>query len=132
MNTMIFIILLLCCCNVYRSLTFAASQLASLILVDERNQVTYTTSYLPMSTLIEWIRNENKFSDTQCETMTVVSATGGFSVSNSSFDFLYRDKKLKNLCAYAFFTFYVKVPVRTFLRSENCHLPRIDLELAHP
>ncbi len=31
-----------------------------------------------MSTLIEWIRNGNKFSDTQCETMTVVSATDGF------------------------------------------------------
>ena len=30
-----------------------------------------------------------------------------------------------------FFTFYVKVPVRVFLRSENCHLPRFDLELAH-
>lgn len=132
MNTMIFIILLLCCYNVYRSLTFAASQLASLILGDERNQVTYITSYLPMSTLIEWIRNGNKFSDIQCETMTVVSVTDGFSVSNSSFDFLYRDKKLKKLCAYAFFTFYVKVPVRTFLRSENCHLPRFDLELAHP
>ena len=47
------------------SLTFAASQLASLILGDERNQVTYTTSNLPMSTLIESIRNENTFSDTQ-------------------------------------------------------------------
>ena len=75
-------ILLLCCYNVYRSLTFAASQLASLILGDERNQVTYTSSYLPMSTLIEWIRNGNKFSDTQCEIMTVVSVTDGFSVSN--------------------------------------------------
>ncbi len=31
-----------------------------------------------------------------------------------------------------FFTFYVKVLVRTFLRSENGHLPRFDLELAHP
>ncbi len=31
-----------------------------------------------------------------------------------------------------FFTFYVKVLVRTFFRSENCHLPRFDLELAHP
>ena len=78
MKTMIFIILLLCCYNVYRSLTFAASQLASLILGDERNQVTYTTSYLPMSTLIEWIRNGNKFSDTQCDTITVVSVTDGY------------------------------------------------------
>ena len=85
-----------------------------------------------MSTLIEWIRNENKFSDTQCETMTIASVTDGFSISNSSFDYLYRDKKLVNLCAYAFSTFYVKVPTRTFLRSENCHLPRFDLELAHP
>ncbi len=67
---------------VYRSLTFAASQLASLILGDERNQVTDTTSYLPMKAFIEWIRNGNKFSDTQCETMTVVSVTDGFSVSN--------------------------------------------------
>ncbi len=32
----------------------------------------------------------------------------------------------------SFFTFYVKVPVRTFLRRENCHLPRFDLKLAHP
>ncbi len=56
MKTMIFIILSSCCYNVYRSLTFAASQLASLIVGDERNQVSYTTSYLPMSTLIEWIR----------------------------------------------------------------------------
>ncbi len=31
-----------------------------------------------------------------------------------------------------FFPYYVKVPVRKFLRSENCHLPRFDLELAHP
>ena len=122
----------MCCYFHHRSLTFAASQLASLILGDERNQVTYTTSYLPMSTLIEWIRNENKFSDAQCETMIVVSVTDGFSVSNSSFDYLYRDKRLASLCAYAFFTFYVKVPVRVFLRSENCHLPRFDLELAHP
>ena len=30
------------------------------------------------------------------------------------------------------FTFYVKVPVRTLLRSENCPLPRSDFELAHP
>jgi hypothetical protein len=129
---MIFIILLMCCYIVYRSLTFAASQLASLILGDERNQVTYTTSYLPMNTLIEWIRNGNKFRDTQCETMTLVSVTDGFSVSNSSFDCLYRDKKLGRLCAYAFFTFYVKVPVRTFLRSENCHLPLFDRKLPHP
>ena len=61
---MIFIILLLCCYIVYRSLIVAVSQLASLILGDGRNQCTYTTSYLPMSTLIEWIRNGNKFSDT--------------------------------------------------------------------
>ncbi len=75
----------MCCYYVHRSLTFAASQLASLILGDARNQVTYTTSYLPMSTLIEWIRNRNTFSDTVCETTTVVSVTDGFSVSNSSF-----------------------------------------------
>ncbi len=74
---MIFIIFLLCSYIVYWSLTFAASQLASLILRDERNQVTYTTMYLLMSTLIEWIWNGNKFSDTQCE-MTVVSVTDGF------------------------------------------------------
>ena len=86
MKTMIFIILLLCCYIVYRSLTFAASKLASLILGDERNQVTYTTSYLPMCTLIEWIWNGNKFSDKQCETMTIVSVTDEFSVSKNSFD----------------------------------------------
>ena len=102
MKTMIFIILLLCCYNFYKSLTFAVSQLASLILGDERNQVTYTTSYLPLSTLIEWIRNGHKFSDTHCETMNVVSVTNRFSVSNSSFDYVYRDKKLGKLCAYAF------------------------------
>ncbi len=34
--------LLMCCYYVYRSLTFDASQLASLILRDERNQVSYT------------------------------------------------------------------------------------------
>ncbi len=28
--------------------------------------------------------------------------------------------------------FYAKVPIRTFLRIENCYLPRFDLELAHP
>ena len=65
--------------------------------------------------------------------MTIVSAVGGFSVSiNSSFDYFYREKKLVHLCAYAFFRLYVKVPFRTFLRSKNCHLPRFDLELAHP
>ena len=101
---MTYIKLLLCCYNVYKSLSFAASHLASLILGDERNHATYTTSYLPMSKLIEWIRKGNKFSDTQCETMIVVSVTDGFSVSNSSFDYLYRDKKLVNLCTYAFFT----------------------------
>jgi hypothetical protein len=85
-----------------------------------------------MSTLIEWIRNGNKFSDIQCETTTVVSVTDGFSVSNCSFAYLYRDKKLGKSCAYAFFTFYDKRLVRTFLRSKNCHLPRFDLELAHP
>ncbi len=98
----------MCRYNNYRSLTFAASQLASLILGDERNQVTYTTSYLPMSTLIEWIRNGNKFSDTQCETMNVVSVSDGFSVSKSSFDYLYRDKKLITFCAYVFLHFTSK------------------------
>jgi len=85
-----------------------------------------------MSNLIEWIRNGNTFGDIQCETMIVVCVTDGFSVSNSSFDYLYRDKKLVKLCAYVFNTRYVKVPVRTFLRSEHCHLPRFDLELAYP
>ena len=126
MKNMIFIILLLCCYIVYRSLTFAASQLASLILQIERNQVTYTTSYLPMSTCIEWKNNEKKFNNTQRETiMYVVSVSDGFSVSNSSFDYLYRDKKLGKLCASVVFTFYVQVPARTFLRNENCHLPRL-------
>jgi hypothetical protein len=87
MKPMIFIILLLSCYIVYISSTFAASQLVSLILGDERNQVTYTTSYLPMSTFIEWIRNGNIFSDTRCEITTDVSVTDGFSVFNSSFDF---------------------------------------------
>ena len=64
--------------------------------------------------------------------MTIVSVTGGLSVSNSSFDYLYADKKLANLCPYAFFPFYVKIPDLTFLRSENYHLPRFDLELPHP
>ena len=98
---MIFIILLLCCYIVYISLNFAASQLASLILGDERNQVAYTTSYLPMRTLIEWLRSGNKLSDTQCETMTFVSVTDGFSVSNSSCYYLFIDEKLVKLCAYA-------------------------------
>jgi len=114
------------------SLNFVASQLASLILGDERNQVTYTTSYLPTSAFIEWIRNGNQFSTAQCEAMTVVSVTDGLFVSNSSLDYLYRDKKLASLCAYVFFTFHVKVSAHTFLRSENCHLPRFDLELPHP
>ena len=105
---MTYIKLLLCCYNVYRSLTFVASHLASLILGDERNQVTYTSSYLPMSALIKWIRNGKKTSDTPCETMAVVSVADGFSVSNSSFDYLYRDKKLVNLCAYAFFCIMFK------------------------
>ena len=105
---MIFIILLLCCYIVYRSLTFVASQLASLILGDERYQVTYTTSFLPMSTLIEWIRNGNKFSDTQRETMIVVSVTDGFSVSNSSFNYLSRDRKLKNYALMFFLHFTSK------------------------
>ncbi len=64
--------------------------------------------------------------------MTVVSVTDGFSVSNCSFDYVYRDKKLASLCAYVFFTFYVNVAFRTFQRSENCHLPRFYLEFAHP
>jgi hypothetical protein len=72
---------------------------ASLILGDERNQVTYTTSSLLMSTLIEWIRKGNKLITTQCETMIVVSVTDGFSVTNSSFNYLYRDKKLASVCA---------------------------------
>ncbi len=84
------------------------------------------------STLIEWIRNGNKFNNTRCETMTIVSVIDGFSVSNSSFDYVYKNTKLARLCAYACFTFYVKVLVRTFLRSEKCHLPRFDLKLTHP
>ena len=85
-----------------------------------------------MSTLIERIRNGNKLSITQSETMIGVSVTRGFFVSNSSFDYLYGDKKLANLCAYACLTFYIKVPVRTFLRRKNCHLTRFDFETAHP
>ena len=108
MKTLIFIILLLCCYIVYRSLTFAASQLASLIIGDKRNQVTYITSYMPTSTLIEWILNGNKFSDTPCETMTVVSVINEFSVSNSSFDYLYRDKKLKKYALMLFLHFTSK------------------------
>jgi hypothetical protein len=64
--------------------------------------------------------------------MTVVSVTDGFSVSNSSFDCLYREKKLVNVCAYAFFLFYVKVLVRTLLRSKSLHLPRFNIQLAYP
>jgi hypothetical protein len=85
-----------------------------------------------MSTLVEWIRNGNKFRTIKYETMIVVSVSDGFSVSNSSFDYLHIDKKLANLCAYTLFTFHVKDPTRTFLRSKNCHLPRFDFELAHP
>ena len=99
------VILLLLLC---KSLTFAASQLACLILGDERNQVTYTASYLPMITLIEWIRNGNKFSSIQCEATIVVCVADGFSVSNSPFGYLYRDKKLASLCAYAYFIFTFK------------------------
>ena len=102
MKTMMFTIMLLCCYIVYRSLTFDALQLASLFLGDGRNQVTYTRSYLPMSTLIEWIMNGNKLNDTRCETMTIVSVADGIYVSNTSFDYLYRNKKLGKLCAYAF------------------------------
>ena len=85
-----------------------------------------------MSTLIESIiRNGNKLSTTQCETMSVVCVTDGFSFSNSSFDYVYRDEKLVSLCAYAFFTFYVKLLVRTFLRSRKLSFaaiwPRITL-----
>ena len=116
----------------FRSLTFSASQLASLILGDERNQVTYKTTYLPMSTLVEWIRNGSKFVDSQSEIMTVVSTTDGLSASNSSFDYLYRDVKLANLCSYAFFSFYVKVTVRSFERGDNCHLPRFQFQFPHP
>ena len=85
-----------------RLLTFGASQLASMILGDGRNQVTYTTFYLPMSKLIKWIRNGNKFSSTQYKTMKVINVFDVFSFSISSFDYLYRDKKLANLCAYTF------------------------------
>ncbi len=84
-------------------MTFSPTQLASLILGDERNQVTYKTTYLPMSTLVEWIRNGSKFFESQSEIMTVVSTTDGLFASNSSFDYLYRDVKLANLCSYAFF-----------------------------
>ena len=77
-------------------------------------------------------KERKQFSDTRCETIIVVSVTDGFSVSNSSFDYLYRDKKIKIFYVLMLFSFYVKVPVRTFLRSENCHLPRFDLELAYP
>ena len=87
----------------FRSLTFSASQLASLILGDERNQVTYKTTYLPMSTLVEWIRNGSKFVISHSEIITIISTTYGLSASNSSFDYLYRDVKLANLCSYAFF-----------------------------
>ena len=84
---MAYIKLLWYCYYVCKSLTFVASQLASLILEDKRNQVTNTTSYLPTRTLIKWIRNGKKFTITQCETMNVLSVTDGFSVSYSSFEF---------------------------------------------
>jgi hypothetical protein len=64
--------------------------------------------------------------------MSFVSVTDGFSASSSSCYYLYKDKKLANVLAYSVFEFYVKVPVHTFLRSENCHFPRFDLEVAHP
>ncbi len=31
-----------------------------------------------------------------------------------------------------FFNVFYKLPVRTFLSSENCHLPRFDFEFAYP
>ena len=120
---MTYIKILLCCYYVCWSLTFAASQLASLILGDERNQVTSTTSVLQMSALIEWIRNGNKLSTTQCETMTVESVTDGFSVFNCSFDYLYRDKKLAILCAMPFIFLTLKFPFVHFFeaRIDICH-----------
>ena len=79
------------------------------------------------------IRNGNKFNTTHSERMTVVSVTNGFYVSKSSFDYLYRDKMLaKIMRLWFFFTFYVKVLVRMFLRSVNYSLPRFNFELAHP
>jgi len=42
-----------------------------------------------MTALIEWIKNGNKLNTKHCETMVVVSVTNGFSISNSSFDYLY-------------------------------------------
>ena len=64
--------------------------------------------------------------------MTVVSTVDGLSFLNSLFDYLYRETELSNFCAYAFFTFYIKVPIRMFERSENCHLQRFDLQVEHP
>ena len=63
--------------------------------------------------------------------MTVVSTVDGLLFSNSLFDYLYRETKLSIFCANSFFTFYIKVPIRMFERSENCHLQRFDLQVEH-
>ena len=74
-----------------RSSTFAAPALGSLILEHDAHLSTYSPVIVPEGTLVEWIRNGNRFVQDHSIPMTVVGMEGNLKGINNTLDYLYRD-----------------------------------------
>ena len=88
---------------------------------------------VPEGTLVEWIRNGNRFVQDHAISMTVVGAAGNLKGINNTLDYLYRnstDPQINNLCAIAFYGFYERIRIRNFKGAT--HLPRHLFEANHP
>ena len=117
----------------YRSSTFAAPALGSLILGHDAHLSTYSPVIVPEGTLVEWIRNGNRFAQDHSIPMTVVGSEGNLKGINNTLDYLYRDSTdpiIKDLCAIAFYGFYDRIRIQDFKGAT--HLPRHAFAVDHP
>ena len=97
-----------------RSSTFAALALGSLILGQDAHLSTYSPVIVPEGTLVEWIRNGNRFAHDHSIPMTVVGSEGNLKGINNTLDYLYRDSTdpvIKDLCAIVFYGFYDRIRI---------------------
>ena len=116
-----------------RSSTFAAPALGSLILEHDAHLSTYSPVIVPEGTLVEWIRNGNRFVQDHSIPMTVVGMEGNLKGINNTLDYLYRDSTdpvIKDLCSIAFYGFYDRIRIRD-LKGET-HMPRHAFANDHP
>ena len=96
-------------------------------------RLTVQLLYVPEGTLVEWIRNGNRFAQDHSIPMTVVGTEGNLKGINNTLDYLYRDSTdpiIKDLCAIAFYGFYDRIRIQDFKGAT--HLPRHAFAVDHP